>query len=90
MLCARGAPVWMQSHICRLSGAAAEAKLDAYLVKKYHPTQEATFSKAMALRRLHWKNSFMGEVLYYVNLIKVCSWQGSQHLPRRPSDVVHA
>ena len=59
-------------------GPAAEAKLDAYLVKRYHPEQEATFSKAMALRRLHFKNSLMAEFLYYVNLVKVSS---PQHLP---------
>jgi hypothetical protein len=40
-------------------------------VKKYHPQQRATFSKAMALRRLHFKNSFTAELLYYINLIKV-------------------
>ncbi|KAI8476199.1 MAG: hypothetical protein J3K34DRAFT_365238 [Monoraphidium minutum] len=28
------------------------------------------FSRAMALRRLHWKNSLLGEVLYLINVAK--------------------
>jgi hypothetical protein len=30
----------------------------------------ASFSRAMALRRLHWKNSPLAELLYYVNIAK--------------------
>jgi hypothetical protein len=29
------------------------------------------FSRAMALRRLHWRNSLLGELLYAVNVAKV-------------------
>jgi hypothetical protein len=29
------------------------------------------FSKAMALRRLHWRNSLLGELLYTINVAKV-------------------
>lgn len=49
-----------------------QCKLDVWLsskspkCSKYNPAQ--TFSKAMALRRLHWKNSVTGEVLYALNL----------------------
>ena len=30
-----------------------------------------TFSRAMALRRLHWRNNLLGEALYLVNVVKV-------------------
>jgi hypothetical protein len=33
--------------------------------------QPAAFSRAMALRRLHWKNTLLGEVLYLINIAKV-------------------
>ena len=46
------------------------------------------FSRAMALRRLHWKNSLLGEALYLVNVAKT----GRVHLlppqkrpPQRPT-----
>jgi hypothetical protein len=35
------------------------------------PQPSAGVSRAMALRRLHWKNSVVGELLYYINIAKV-------------------
>lgn len=33
----------------------------------------ATFSRTMALRRLHWKNTLLAEFLYLINVYKVCT-----------------
>lgn len=49
----------------------AEAKLDAGLASRGSGGSVNTFSRAMALRRLHWKNSLLGELLYLVNVSKV-------------------
>jgi len=49
----------------------AEAKVDAGLASRGSGGSVNTFSRAMALRRLHWKNSLLGELLYLVNVSKV-------------------
>jgi hypothetical protein len=54
---------WFCLYLC------AESKLDAWLASEV--TGVPAFSTAMALRRLHWKNSLLGEVLYLVNVFKV-------------------
>lgn len=50
----------------------AECKMDAFLAGKGSDGAVSTFSKTMALRRLHWKNSLLAELLYAVNVFKVC------------------
>ncbi len=60
-----------------------QCKLDAYLGDRAKQQQEqkqkqeasstgssSRFSRTMALRRLHLKNSPLGELLYYINLTK--------------------
>eukprot|EP00955_Chlamydomonas_euryale_P051347 354857-Chlamydomonas_euryale.AAC.31 len=62
----------------------SECKLDAHLASNSCPSnsgQSGAFSRAMALRRLHWKNSLLGEMLYLVNIHKSLS-------PRLPSAAV--
>jgi hypothetical protein len=55
------------------TAVSAECKLDAWLVSRAFPEEpsQPAFSRTMAFRRLHWKNSLLGEVLYYVNISKV-------------------
>lgn len=48
-----------------------EAKVDAGLASRATSGGVTGFSRAMALRRLHWKNSLLGELLYLVNVSKV-------------------
>ncbi|KXZ49105.1 hypothetical protein GPECTOR_23g36 [Gonium pectorale] len=48
-----------------------QCKLDAYLARIGSFGAVTTFSKEMALRRLHWKNSPLGEVLYMINVYKI-------------------
>jgi len=51
-----------------------ECKLDAYIASQSCKSGEEAapgFSKAMALRRLHWKNCVLGEALYMLNIFKV-------------------
>ncbi|KAG2492286.1 hypothetical protein HYH03_009526 [Edaphochlamys debaryana] len=47
-----------------------QCKLDAHLASKASGGEVATFSRAMALRRLHWRNSPLGELLYMINVAK--------------------
>jgi hypothetical protein len=54
-------------------GCSAEAKVDAGLAARATGGAVRGFSKAMALRRLHWRNSLLGELLYAVNVAKVRS-----------------
>ena len=51
----------------------AECKLDAWVANRAAPegASKPAFSKAMAFRRLHWKNNLLGELLYYINISKV-------------------
>ena len=49
----------------------AEAKVDAGLAARATSGAVSTFSRAMTLRRLHWRNSLLGELLYIVNVSKV-------------------
>lgn len=49
----------------------AECKLDAHLAAKATDGQQQAFSKTMALRRLHWRNTLLAEALYLVNVAKV-------------------
>ena len=48
-----------------------ECKLDASLAAQGSAGEGQTFSRTMALRRLHLKNSVLGELLYAVNIYKV-------------------
>lgn len=50
--------------------AYAECKVDSAIATKARGKATA-FSMAMALRRLHWRNTMLAEVLYTVNLYKV-------------------
>lgn len=52
-------------------GVLAECVLDAWLAREGSSGAVTTFSKTMALRRLHWKNSVLAELLYTVNIFKV-------------------
>lgn len=72
----------------------AECKFDAFLAGLGSGGRVSTFSKAMALRRLHLKSSLLGEVLYAVNLRKVsrvtraagrCAFRGGGAGAARPS-----
>ncbi|GLC41704.1 hypothetical protein PLESTB_000686100 [Pleodorina starrii] len=45
-----------------------QCKLDAYLARLGSGGAVTTFSKSMALRRLHWKNSPVAELLYAINV----------------------
>lgn len=45
--------------------------MDAGLASRATSGGVTGFSRAMALRRLHWKNSLLGELLYLVNVSKV-------------------
>eukprot|EP00798_Chlamydomonas_sp_ICE-L_P022323 gene22323-29399_t len=47
-----------------------QCKLDAYLASHGSGGEVATFSMAMAFRRLHMKSNVLGEVLYAINLYK--------------------
>lgn len=47
-----------------------QCKLDAYLACKGSAGAQQGFSRAMALRRLHWKNTLLAELLYTVNICK--------------------
>ncbi|PNW73248.1 hypothetical protein CHLRE_14g624850v5 [Chlamydomonas reinhardtii] len=47
-----------------------QCKLDAGLARIGSGGATATFSKTMALRRLHWRNSPLAEALYALNLYK--------------------
>lgn len=47
-----------------------QCKLDAFLAGIGSGGAVSTFSKAMALRRLHWRNSLLGEALYAANIYK--------------------
>ncbi len=71
---ARGC-TWVVLECCPCLGTAldtpAECKLDAHLARMGSGGATATFSKTMALRRLHWRNSPLGEALYALNLYKV-------------------
>ncbi|KAF8059985.1 SQD2 [Scenedesmus sp. PABB004] len=65
-----------------------QAKVDAGLAARATGGRVSTFSRAMALRRLHWRNSLLGEALYLVNVAKT----GRVHLlppekrpPQRPT-----
>eukprot|EP00882_Tetradesmus_deserticola_P030454 GHRQ01034203.1.p3 GENE.GHRQ01034203.1~~GHRQ01034203.1.p3 ORF type:complete len:130 (+),score=39.84 GHRQ01034203.1:250-639(+) len=49
----------------------AEAKVDAGLAARATGGAVRGCSRAMALRRLHWRNSLLGELLYMVNVAKV-------------------
>jgi hypothetical protein len=49
----------------------AEAKVDAGLAARATGGAVQGFSKAMTLRRLHWRNSLLGELLYTINVAKV-------------------
>eukprot|EP00879_Flechtneria_rotunda_P031624 GHRR01034565.1.p3 GENE.GHRR01034565.1~~GHRR01034565.1.p3 ORF type:complete len:108 (+),score=11.67 GHRR01034565.1:383-706(+) len=60
-----------------------QAKVDAGLASRATGGVICGFSRAMALRRLHWKNNLLGEVLYIINVVKT----GRVHLlppVRRP------
>ena len=57
-----------------------ECKLDAYVAGKGSEGRTQTFSKAMALRRLHWKNCAVGEALYMLNIFKVWTEVGRTRL----------
>lgn len=48
-----------------------EAKVDAGLASKATNGSITTFSRAMTLRRLHWRNSVLAELLYLLNVGKV-------------------
>jgi hypothetical protein len=52
----------------------AEAKVDAGLAARATGGAVQGFSKAMTLRRLHWRNSLLGELLYTINVAKVGVW----------------
>ncbi|KAJ9531719.1 hypothetical protein QJQ45_021866 [Haematococcus lacustris] len=58
-----------------------QAKLDAHLARRATEGRVSAFSKTMALRRLHWQNNLVGELMYLVNVTKT----GRVHLlpPRR-------
>lgn len=45
-------------------------KLDSHLAERGSAGAVRTFSRAMALRRLHLRNSVLGEVLYAINLYR--------------------
>lgn len=45
-----------------------QCKLDAALSERNGSAP--TFSKGMALRRVHWKNTLLAELLYYINICK--------------------
>lgn len=45
--------------------------MDAALASRGSNGAVCGFSRAMALRRLHWRNSPLAELLYAVNLYKV-------------------
>ncbi|WIA13460.1 hypothetical protein OEZ85_007040 [Tetradesmus obliquus] len=47
-----------------------QAKVDAGLAARATGGAVQGFSRAMALRRLHWRNSLLGELLYAVNVAK--------------------
>jgi hypothetical protein len=49
----------------------AEAQVDAGLAARATGGAVQGFSKAMTLRRLHWRNSLLGELLYTINVAKV-------------------
>jgi hypothetical protein len=63
-----------QCVVSRVCVLCAEAKVDAGLASRATSGAVRTFSRAMALRRLHWKNSLLGELLYLVNVSKVGCW----------------
>lgn len=48
----------------------SQCKLDAYLAEKATGGRVRTFSKEMAMRRLHWKNCILGELLYLNHIHK--------------------
>jgi hypothetical protein len=58
----------------------AECKLDAHLARIGSDGEVTGFSRAMALRRLHWRNSPLAEALYALNLYKVRATPGSARL----------
>lgn len=60
-----------QPPIHNVCGCCAEAKVDAGLAARATGGAVQGFSRAMALRRLHWRNSLLGELLYAVNVAKV-------------------
>lgn len=37
----------------------------------------------MTLRRLHWKNSLLGELLYVINVVKVCLWRSADSASKK-------
>ncbi|GFR44223.1 hypothetical protein Agub_g5412 [Astrephomene gubernaculifera] len=47
-----------------------QCKLDAALASRGSSGRQVGFSRTMALRRLHWRNSALGELMYAVNLYK--------------------
>eukprot|EP00775_Hariotina_reticulata_P006989 gene6989-7203_t len=47
-----------------------QARVDAGLAARATDGTVTGFSRAMALRRLHWKNSLLGELLYALNVAK--------------------
>eukprot|EP00878_Enallax_costatus_P035945 GHUV01040202.1.p1 GENE.GHUV01040202.1~~GHUV01040202.1.p1 ORF type:complete len:108 (+),score=25.86 GHUV01040202.1:362-685(+) len=47
-----------------------QAKVDAGLASKATNGSVTTFSRAMTLRRLHWRNSLLAELLYLLNVSK--------------------
>ena len=49
----------------------AESKLEAALASRATDGKVQGFSRTMALRRLHWCNSLLAEVMYLVNVYKV-------------------
>ena len=49
---------------------ASQCKLDSYLADKATGGKVKTFSREMALRRLHWKNCILGELLYLIHVQK--------------------
>jgi hypothetical protein len=63
----------------------AEAKVDAGLASRATAGAVSSFSRAMALRRLHWKNSLLGELLYLVNVSKVSRWLKVNAIPQNAS-----
>lgn len=48
----------------------SQCKLDSYLADKATGGRVRAFSREMALRRLHWKNCLLGEMLYMSHVYK--------------------
>ncbi|KAG1676382.1 hypothetical protein FOA52_001177 [Chlamydomonas sp. UWO 241] len=61
---------YMASTSGRAAGSETGSSGDSAAGSATEQPRTSTFSRTMALRRLHWKNSALGEALYAVNLAK--------------------